>query len=483
LAAARIASVAAEEALVNELETDYLVVGAGASGMSFVDAVLSHTDADVVLVDRRHRAGGHWLDAYPFVRLHQPSAYYGVNSRVLGANHIDETGPNAGFYERATASEICDYYNRVLEEQFVASGRVRFVPMSDYQGQDGDGHHVVSLLNGAPMTVKVRQKLVDATYVESEIPSRHTPGFEIDEGVRFTPPNGLVHSDEPATGFTVIGAGKTAVDTCCWLLDNGVAPDAIRWIKPRDAWVMNRAFTQPLEKLGSSYMWLQAHWVSAAANAQDAADFAHRLEESGVFLRFDTSTEPTMFKGSTMSTRELEQVRQIENVVHLGRVRRIGTSEVELDEGSLPTDPGQVYVDCTASGVRATVPRPLFEDARISLEYVTVGVIPWSASIVGYIEATRDDTAEKNRLCPPVVFSGRSADLLDVAHAGLTGTLARGAEADFAAWSDRARLNPAGGAAGRGDEAELAKALAVLSASLGPAMQNLEATRGAAPTT
>ncbi len=25
--------------------------------------------------------GGHWTRAYPFVRLHQPSAYYGVNSR------------------------------------------------------------------------------------------------------------------------------------------------------------------------------------------------------------------------------------------------------------------------------------------------------------------------------------------------------------------------------------------------------------------
>ena len=230
-------------------------------------------------------------------------------------------------------------------------------------------------------------------------------------------------------------------------------------------------------------MQLQAHWVSAAAQAEDATDFAHRLEASGVFLRFDEAVEPTMFRGSTMSKRELEQGRQIENVVRLGRVRRISATEVTLDEGSLPTDPGQMYVDCTASGVRATVPRPLFEDARINLEYVTVGVIPWSASTVGYIEATRDDTSEKNRLCPPVVFSGWSADLLDLARAGMTGMLARGAEADFAAWSDRARLNPAGGVASRGDDPELAKALAVLSASVGPAMQNFERTLGPAPST
>src|SRR5215510_12265383 len=118
------------------LSADYLVVGAGASGVAFVDSILSHSDADVVLVDRRHRAGGHWLDAYPFVRLHQPSANDGVNSRVLGTNRIDEIGPNAGYYERATASEICDYYNRVLED-FVATGRVTFLPMSNHEGEDG----------------------------------------------------------------------------------------------------------------------------------------------------------------------------------------------------------------------------------------------------------------------------------------------------------------------------------------------------------
>ena len=99
-----------------EIETDYLVVGAGASGMAFTDALIAASDAEVVMVDRRHRPGGHWNDDYPFVRLHQPSALYGVASRPLGQDRIDEAGINAGFYERATAAEICDYYGRVLDE-------------------------------------------------------------------------------------------------------------------------------------------------------------------------------------------------------------------------------------------------------------------------------------------------------------------------------------------------------------------------------
>jgi hypothetical protein len=51
--------------VMRSLETDDLVVGAGAMGMAFTDA----------LVDRRHAAGGHWLDAYPFVQLHQASLF------------------------------------------------------------------------------------------------------------------------------------------------------------------------------------------------------------------------------------------------------------------------------------------------------------------------------------------------------------------------------------------------------------------------
>lgn len=45
-----------------ELEADYLVVGAGAVAMAFVDALIEEPDVDVIMVDRRAAAGGHWLD-------------------------------------------------------------------------------------------------------------------------------------------------------------------------------------------------------------------------------------------------------------------------------------------------------------------------------------------------------------------------------------------------------------------------------------
>jgi hypothetical protein len=102
------------------IETDYLVIGGGGR-----DGVHRHadreSDADVVMIDRRHAPGGHW-NGVPVVRLHQPAAY-NVNSRKLGNDTIDTSGENAGMYERATAAQICDYYQRVLDEHLVRRGR------------------------------------------------------------------------------------------------------------------------------------------------------------------------------------------------------------------------------------------------------------------------------------------------------------------------------------------------------------------------
>ncbi|MEM8661572.1 MAG: NAD(P)-binding protein, partial [Pseudomonadota bacterium] len=94
--------------------TDYLVVGAGAMGMAFADVLMEESDATITIVDRYHQPGGHWNVAYPYVRLHQPSSFYGVNSRKLGRDRIDSFGWNKGLYELAGKSEICAYYDTLM---------------------------------------------------------------------------------------------------------------------------------------------------------------------------------------------------------------------------------------------------------------------------------------------------------------------------------------------------------------------------------
>jgi hypothetical protein len=203
--------------------------------------------------------------------------------------------------------------------------------------------------------VKVRRKLVDATYVESSIPSRHKPSFSVDPGVRMIPPNDLVDLDPPAAGFTILGCGKTAIDTCTWLLDNGVDPDRIEWFRPRDPWLFNRAVMQPLDLVGN-YMRMQACWVAAAAEVSDAIEFMHQLEADDVLRRIDGEVEPPVFRGATISDGELESLRSIERIVRERRVLHIGSHRIVTDEGDRPTDPTRVHVDCTAPGAASDHP-------------------------------------------------------------------------------------------------------------------------------
>lgn len=41
------------------IETDYLVIGAGAMGMAFTDTLITESGARVVMIDRACQPGGH----------------------------------------------------------------------------------------------------------------------------------------------------------------------------------------------------------------------------------------------------------------------------------------------------------------------------------------------------------------------------------------------------------------------------------------
>jgi hypothetical protein len=426
------------------VETDYLVVGAGAAGMAFTDALLMHSDATVTLVDRRHAPGGHWLDAYPFVRLHQPSAFYGVDSVPLGNDAIERSGLNAGFHEMAGPDELRAYYDRVMQQHFLPTGRVRFLPCTDYAGTEGGSHRIVSRLTGSAREVRVRRKLVDTTYMEGAIPATSKPPFEVAPGVRFVPAGGVAGMEDGALRYCVIGAGKTALDTCVWLLGQGVPPDRIRWIKPREAWWLNRRYHQPHDMLPDFYAGggLQ---MQAMARASSIDDMFARLEADGFFLRVDPAVPATMLHGAIVSEAEVEQLRRIRDVVRLGRVRRIERDRIVLDEGEVPTDEGTVHVHCAAQGLRHPPLRPVFEADRVTVQPTAWGFYSFQIELLGVVEALVGSDDEKNRLCPPIVYWDRPADYLSAYLALLAGERARAAYPAVAAWAKGSRLNPLGG--------------------------------------
>jgi hypothetical protein len=459
---------------VDGIETDYLVVGAGAAGMAFADALIAACDADVVMVDRRHGPGGHWNDAYPFVRLHGPSALYGVNSRRLGTDVVDQHGPNAGYYPRATAAEICAYYQGVLDEELLRSGRVRFFGMSDYSAA-GNGHQFTSRLTGETTTVRVRKRVVDARYLEPSIPATHVPPFAIEPGARLIPVNDLAGLSGPASGYTIIGGGKTAIDACLWLVGAGVPPEAIRWIRPRDPWLLDRASQQPLELL-PRLMEGVSLYLEAAAQADDVSDLFRRLEACGQLIRLDSGVEPTTFRCATVSQDELVSLRSIENVIRLGRVTHIGPDQIQLADGSIPADRGQVHVDCSGAGLRTKPARPVFNGngGVITLQQIRACQPVFSAALTGYVEATRDDDAQKNLLCPANRYPDAAADWIPLTCTAQRAEIIWVTDPDVSAWMQRSRLN---GTCGIGDhlaDPQMKSALARLFTNIEPAISNLE---------
>ncbi|MFI7501742.1 hypothetical protein ACIBVL_25250 [Streptomyces sp. NPDC049687] len=150
-----------------------------------------------------------------------------------------------------------------------------------------------------------------------------------------------------AERFTVIGAGKTGLDACLRLLHHGVDPDRITWITPRDAWMINRDQESPLSRFGELTKLL-------ACNSVD--DVISALEQMDLIIRRDPYVRPSAFRCATVSAAELAQLRKIEHVVRPGRARRIDSAGVRLDEGSVQSPPGTVYIDCSADGLTQQPP-------------------------------------------------------------------------------------------------------------------------------
>ena len=456
-----------------DLKTDYLVVGAGAAAMAFADTLLANSDATVTIVDRRHAPGGHWVDAYPYVRLHQPSFFYGVDSVSFGRDAVDAAGTNSGFYELACADEIRAYFRRVMDRHFLPTGRVRYFPCCEYLGE----RRFASRVTGASWQVTIRRKLVDTTYLEGAIPATSVPPFKVASGVRCMPAGDIARIEDSPERFVVIGAGKTALDTCAWLLQQGVPAKKISWVRPREAWWVNRRFHQPLAQLSELFRGIALQLEAMAESASVNEVFA-RLESQGFFLRIDPEVTPAMFRGAVVSESEIELLRQIRHVVRMGRVRKIEADRIVLDEGSVPVNGRTVHIHCASRGLAKPPLRPIFEPGRITVQPFMLGFVCYQFATLGVVEATIDSDAEKNRLCPPIAYWDVNADYLSAYIAGLTRERCRAAYPAVAAWANATRLNPVGGIARMGDDPVAFETRQRIKRSAGAAVANVRKLLG-----
>lgn len=388
------------------LETDYLIIGSGAVGMAFADVILTESDANIIIVDKHHKPGGHWNVAYPFVTLHQPSAFYGVSSRELSKGLKDQVGWNKGLAELASGAEVSAYFDDVMRHQFLPTGRVQYFPMCEYKGD----MKFQSMLTGEEYQVNVNKRLVDCTYLKTTVPSTHTPNFTIDEAVNFIPLNNLTKISTPPEGFVIVGGGKTGIDACLWLLENKVDPDKITWIVSRDAWLLDRQNTQPSIEFFDSSIGTMAKQMEAIAKASSVADLFERLEDAGVLLRIYKDVTPSMFHGATISQMEVEQLRKIKNVVRKGRVQHIGADEITLAKGTIPTSTNYVHIDCSASAISNLETKPIFEGDVVTPQTVRSYQPVFSAAVIAHVELAYEGNDKKNELCQVVPLPNHDTD-------------------------------------------------------------------------
>jgi hypothetical protein len=404
------------------LDTDYLVLGAGAMGMAFADVILSEEpSAHIVMVDRHASPGGHWNDAYPFVRLHQPSAFYGLNSTILGQGGAD----------LACGPEIVAYYKYAMDG-FLATGRVQYLPMSEYQG---DGRVVSTVEGGRVTEVTPRRRIVDGTYMKVLVPSVVPPRYAVDSDVTLVPPNGLARVERPWERYVVIGAGKTGIDSILFLLEQGVSPDRIQWVVSNDAWLWNRATVQP----GDVLKTITAQ-VESIISATSIDEVFLRQERQGIVSRIDTSVLPSKWRCATVNHRELTALRRIENVVRMGRVQRVGRREIRLDRGTINAAEDTLFIDCSSNGLAKTEPRPLFADRRITLQSAFMCQQTFSAALIARLELLDISDERRNRICTAVPHPELKEDLPGALLASTQNLI--NCHLHMPLWLRRSRLNP-----------------------------------------
>jgi len=325
-----------------------------------------------------------------------------------------------------------------MQRQFLPTGRVQYFPMSEYRG---DGR-IVSLVSGAETHVTtVRKRVVDATYLNVTVPSTQPPRYAVDPGVACVPPNELPKVAAPYERYVVIGAGKTGIDACLWLLRNDVAPEHIIWIMPRDAWMNDRANIQFGGEFYERSLRGRTLFFEAAARSETLEDLFLGLEDCGQLLRLDKDVWPTMYRCATVTNAELEQLRRVENIVRLGRVSHLKEDAIVLADGTIPTDANSLHIDCTADGLPPRPAKPIFEGEAIILQTVRPCQQTFSAALIGHVEVAFDDDETKNQLCQVVPNPDSHIDWLSFTLGTMQGQRTWTANDNVREWLKSCRLD------------------------------------------
>lgn len=335
---------------------DVCILGAGLAGMNalFVASRYLSREQKVILVDRRARVGGMWVDTYDYVRLHQPHGMF------TAGNIRWNVGKDRSYL--ATKGEVLDHFQHCLQ---LIKQRVQ---VDEFFGWTVESHDVqagmVRITCGSPDGQRL---VVEAKRLIKAYGFRVTPN----DAIELASPQ--VHSVSPDfcdmrsgdmrnsdTPVWIIGGGKTAMDTAHTLITEypgrevNLVAGSGKFFASRDEFFPTGGRRwwggSPARKVATKLGWRfdgtnesdVANWYRTKYGTWLTPDPAHYL------LGFLSETENRTIAGG------LNQVV----MEHLSDVvERDGRTEMTFRSGATkPIRPGSWIVNCTGYLIKDRYP-------------------------------------------------------------------------------------------------------------------------------
>ncbi|MGE5696360.1 MAG: FAD-dependent oxidoreductase [Candidatus Sericytochromatia bacterium] len=195
-------------------KADVCIVGAGIAGLNalFVASRYLSPEQKIVLIDRRARVGGMWVDTYPYVRLHQPHP-------MFTAGNIRWTLDKEPSY-LATKGEVLDHFTHCVD---VIKQRVQVEELFGWEFESAEESDGIVRVTCRSADGEVR--LVEAERLIKAYGLGVTPNDPLElssSRVQSVSPDYCdVRSGEMRASNApvwIIGGGKTAMDTAHTLI-------------------------------------------------------------------------------------------------------------------------------------------------------------------------------------------------------------------------------------------------------------------------
>ena len=370
---------------------DLCIVGAGIAGLNALVVASEYLgpDGSVVLVDRRERPGGMWVDTYDFVRLHQPHAMFTAGD-IPWQLEQDRS-------HLATKHEVLDHLRHCYE---VAAERTNVVELFGWEEASHEELEDVVRITCRSGTGEVR-------VIEADRLIR-APGFSIQPNDPLALSSTQVHSVSPDhcdlrggqiaasdAPVWVVGGGKTGMDAAHTLVTaypgrevNVVAGSGVLFVDRDELYPDGLRRWWAGSRGAAVFGELAGRW-DGTNGAQVRRWF---LERAGVSL----VEAPRTFFLANLSERENRTVADGARHVlvdHLDDVVDRDDAGVELllrSGDTMPVEPGSWFVNCTGYLLQGEqqhepVVSPGGNVLSINLRAHTLWLTPWSAYFLTHL--------------------------------------------------------------------------------------------------